>query len=121
MAAELTPEPTELIDWAARKARARAFVRQELKPRQHWADRPYAYDREDQMYLCWMDDNPKKATGDKISEAIAAYVQRFGTRPNIVLVSRDEGVAERADIQVRTEGYIRRNNFWVGWEDVFHS
>ena len=69
------------------------------------------------MYLGWFDDNPKKPTTLKIEEAIDAYVDRFKTRPNIVLVNE----ADRADIQgvrVRAEGYIRRNNFWVGWEDM---
>lgn len=69
------------------------------------------------MYLGWFDDNPKKTTALKIAEAIDAYVDRFKTRPNIVLVNE----ADSADIQgvrVRAEGYIRRNNFWVGWEDA---
>lgn len=69
------------------------------------------------MYLFWYDDNTKKPTTIKIEEAIAAYTDRFKSRPNVVLVNE----ADRADIQgvlVRSEGYIRRNNFWVGWEDL---
>lgn len=69
------------------------------------------------MYLYWYDDNAKKATTLKIEEAIAAYMARFKSRPNVVLVNE----ADRADIkgvQIRSEGYIRRNNFWVGWEDI---
>jgi hypothetical protein len=69
------------------------------------------------MYLLWYDDTAKKATRVKIEEAINAYTDRFKTRPNVVLVNEDD----RAEIQgvlVRTEGYIRRNNFWVGWEDA---
>lgn len=49
------------------------------------------------MFLGWYDDNGKKAAQTKIEEAIAAYVERFGTAPNVVLVNR-------------------RNNFWVGYE-----
>lgn len=68
------------------------------------------------MYLGWFDDNPKKATATKIDEAIAVYVARFGTRPNVVLVNKDE-LHERADgITVRAETYIRRNNYWAGYE-----
>lgn len=67
------------------------------------------------MYLGWFDDNPKKSASLKIEEAIAAYVERFGTRPNVVLVNEDDRV-DRAGVLVRSEGYIRRNNFWVGWE-----
>lgn len=69
------------------------------------------------MYLGWFDDNPKKPVTLKIEEAIDAYVDRFKARPNVVLVNE----ADRADIKgvlVRSEGYIRRNNFWVGWEDA---
>lgn len=69
------------------------------------------------MYLGWFDDNPKKSASLKIEEAIHAYTDRFKTRPNVVLVNE----ADRAEINgvlVRSEGYIRRNNFWVGWEDA---
>src|SRR5438093_11834256 len=33
------------------------------------------------VYLFWYDDNTKKATTLKIEEAIAAYTDRFKTRP----------------------------------------
>jgi hypothetical protein len=65
------------------------------------------------MYLGWFDDNPKKTAATKIDEAIAAYVNRFKHRPSIVLTNE----ADRVDVTgvtVRSEGYIRRNNFWVG-------
>lgn len=69
------------------------------------------------MYLGWFDDS-KKATATKIAEAIAAYVVRFKTRPNVVLLN----AADAADmpavegVAVRSVGYIRVNNFWIGWE-----
>jgi tRNA (Thr-GGU) A37 N-methylase len=69
------------------------------------------------MYLLWYDDSAKKAPKVKIEEAIGAYTDRFKTRPNVVLVNE----ADRAEIMgvlVRCEGYIRQNNFWVGWEDA---
>jgi len=69
------------------------------------------------VYLLWYDDNAKKAARLKIEEAIDAYTDRFKSRPNVVLVNE----ADRAEIKgmlVRSEGYIRRNNFWVGWEDA---
>lgn len=68
------------------------------------------------MYLWWFDDNPKKAAELKIEEAIAAYVERSRTRPNVVLVNEQERVLFKG-IEVRSESYIRRGNFWVGWED----
>ena len=73
--------------------------------------------KEEDVYLLWYDDNTKKAPRIKIEEAIGAYTDRFKSKPNVVLVNE----ADRADIQgmlVRSEGYIRRNNFWVGWEDA---
>lgn len=66
-------------------------------------------------YLGWFDDSPKKTAVLKIEEGIAAYVERFKTRPNVVLVNE----ADRADVRgvlVRAETYIRRNNFWIGSE-----
>jgi hypothetical protein len=67
------------------------------------------------MYLGWYDDNPKHTTAQKIAEACQAYTERFGVRPNLVLVNRDE-LCEVAGITVRSEGYIRRNNYWVARE-----
>lgn len=67
------------------------------------------------MYLGWYDDDPKKAVALKIEEAIEAYVSRFRRRPNVVLVNE----ADKADVSgvvVRSESFIRRNNFWVGRE-----
>lgn len=69
------------------------------------------------MYLWWFDDSPKKPVAIKIEEAIAAYVERSHTRPNVVLVNEADQT-EVKGLQVRAESYIRRNNFWVGWEDL---
>jgi len=66
-------------------------------------------------YLGWFDDNAKKTPDDKIAEAIAAYQARFQAAPNIVLVNAADAV-ELEHISVRVESYIRRNNFWIGWE-----
>lgn len=67
------------------------------------------------MYLGWFDDNGKKATTEKIGEAIKAYRERFRTEPNVILVNEADRVSLET-ITVRTESYIRRNNFWVGLE-----
>ncbi len=69
------------------------------------------------MYMMWFDDSAKKGVTLKIEEAVAAYIHHFKARPNVVLVNE----ADRADVQgitIRSENYIRRNNFWVGWEDA---
>lgn len=67
------------------------------------------------MYYGWFDDSTKKTTVYKIEEAIDAYVRRFGKRPNVVLVNEAD-VADVQGVLVRPEGFIRRNNFWVGYE-----
>jgi hypothetical protein len=106
-----------VIDRPARYHRARAFVAQAPAKNRPWADKSYAYDYETEnaMYLGWYDDNGKKTTAEKIAEACAAYVTRFGTRPNIVLVNEAERV-EVEGLTIRVEKYIRRNNFWIGYE-----
>jgi hypothetical protein len=72
------------------------------------------------MYYGWFDDNPKKTAAFKIEEAIEAYVRRFGKRPNLVLVNEFD-VADVKGVAVRPESFIRRNNFWVGWEEALKS
>lgn len=67
------------------------------------------------MYLGWFDDTPKKPAQAKIAEACAAYLARFGVRPNVVLVNAADLVAVEG-VTVRAVGYIRVNNFWIGWE-----
>lgn len=69
------------------------------------------------MYLGWYDDSVKKTPAEKIKEAAAAYTARFQTRPNVVLLNAVDRV-EIEDMVVRTESYIRPNNFWIGWEDI---
>lgn len=69
------------------------------------------------MYYGWFDDNPKMSTADKIQDAIDAYIRRFHKRPNVVLVNEID-VAEIQGMAVRAENFIRRNNFWVGYEDA---
>jgi hypothetical protein len=68
------------------------------------------------MYLGWYDDTPKKASSLKITEAIEAYVKRFRLRPNVVIVNEVDKI-DLEGVQVRSESYMVRNNFWVGWED----
>ena len=69
------------------------------------------------MYLGWYDDTPKKPATLKIEEAVAAYINRFRARPNVVIVNEADR-AEVDGVRVRSESYMVRNNFWVGWEDA---
>ena len=105
----------------SRPAHARAFLEQGLRPVHAWSELHYAYDYETEkdMYLGWFDDNPKKAATDKAWEAIAAYRERFGSAPTVILVNEADKDIEIGGIVVRTETYIRRNNFWVGFESAY--
>lgn len=58
-------------------------------------------------------DDSKRPVEHKIQDAIAAYEQRFGTPPNIVLVNRAE-LVDVPGVRVRAEDYIRPNSYWVG-------
>lgn len=47
------------------------------------------------------------------------FLARYGVKPNVALLSRED-YADGVDygVTVRAEGYIRRNNVWVGWEGI---
>jgi hypothetical protein len=68
------------------------------------------------MYMMWYDDSTKKTAASKIEEAVAAYIRHFKTKPNIVLVHQSD-LEPVSGVRVRSVNYVRRNNFWVGWED----
>jgi hypothetical protein len=68
------------------------------------------------MYMMWYDDSAKKAVGAKIEEAVEAYMRHFKTRPNVVLVNEAD-LEKVSGVLVRSAAYVRRNNFWVGWEE----
>ncbi len=68
------------------------------------------------MYMMWFDDSTKKTVSVKIEEAIEAYVRHFRSQPNVVLVSEGDRV-EMQGVRIRSAQFIRRDNYWVGWED----
>ena len=68
------------------------------------------------MYLLWQDLDLKKPQATKAAEAIQAYIGRFHTKPNVVLMNAEE-LIEVKGVQTRAESYIRRNILWIGWED----
>lgn len=69
-------------------------------------------------YLGWEDHSAKRATVDKVRDAIDAYVERFGYKPAVVLMNSADahaaGVEKVGGVPIRVESYIRRNNFWPG-------
>ena len=66
-------------------------------------------------YLMWYDDNPKVAVITKIEAAVDAYTRRFKITPNVVLVN-EEDVIDHQVIRVHGVDFVRRNNFWVGYQ-----
>jgi hypothetical protein len=66
-------------------------------------------------YLAWFDDSPKTPPAAKVQAAAAAYLRRFGTAPNVALVSEGE-LCEAPGLAVRAAGNVRRFNFWIGRE-----
>lgn len=71
------------------------------------------------MYLAWFDDHPKRDVRYKITEAIFAYEDRFGERPNVVLVNADQQLDEQVEgVEIVVSSYIRKHNFWVGIEQI---
>ena len=105
--------------YATRRQHARAFVNEGLGKKKTWADLSYAYDyQEDEMlYLVWYDENPKHSIEQKIVGAIEAFRARYGTPPNVALVSEaDAAPAAVAGVATRIERRVSRNNIHVGWE-----
>lgn len=69
------------------------------------------------LLLQCYDDNPKHTAAQRIAEACAAYVARFGCAPNLVLVNeRDAGVTAEG-CEVRAERRIGPNNYQVARQD----
>lgn len=70
------------------------------------------------FYLAWFDDDRKKTTVTKIEEAVAAYEQRTGRHPNVVLVNEQDGAEQAQGVRLRPLSYIRPSTFYVGVEDA---
>lgn len=71
------------------------------------------------LYLGWFDDNPKRAIADRIADGRAAYLERFGVAPKVVILNeshRDDRI-EVANMIVLFKPFIRRNNYWFGMSD----
>jgi hypothetical protein len=67
-------------------------------------------------YWGWFDDDRKKDAALKIAEAVEAYHAKFGVTPNVVLVNEADS-ATHPQVRVRIASFLRRHNFWIGWED----
>lgn len=69
--------------------------------------------------LLWFDNDSKRSLEDKIAQAVARYVQKFGHEPNTCCVNPQmigEGEGARLSIQVRVVSVhnVLPHHFWVG-------
>lgn len=72
----------------------------------------------DRVFLGWHDPDKKRATVDKLADAVARYREKFGSEPAVVLCNivdanelRDAGV----DLDVRDVLFLgTRGTFYVG-------
>lgn len=64
------------------------------------------------LFLLWYDDS-KKSVATKVAEGAQAFRDRFGYPP-VVVVMNERDLTPVGDLDVRSEGYIRPNNFWFG-------
>jgi hypothetical protein len=108
-----------MIDYPARRQRAAAFVQQGLGKSKEWTALAYVYDYQegDMLYLVWFDDNAKHTIEQKIAAACEAFHARYGSLPNVALVSADDNApASVAGVRTQVERRVQRNNVHVGIE-----
>ena len=66
-------------------------------------------------YLGWQDDS-KRTVSEKIAAGKAAYHERFGYPPAVVLVNEDEACAVEGML-VLVKPWMRKGNFFFGQSD----
>jgi hypothetical protein len=66
-------------------------------------------------YLIWFDDDRRTEPAQKIADAVANFVDRFGFAPSVVLVNRAD-VATCPGVQVVAAPNVMRHDFWVGFQ-----
>jgi hypothetical protein len=70
------------------------------------------------MYLAMYDPDRKVPAITKLTEAIARYVEKFGSQPTHCLTSYvDAETLADAPIPVRPVSFISRHTFYVGVEE----
>jgi len=70
------------------------------------------------MGLMWLDDDKARPLEEKVRIAVAHYNEKYGSRPELCLVSK-LAVAEELvvdDVPVRPAGNVLLHHFWVGRE-----
>lgn len=68
-------------------------------------------------FLMFFDDTPRKDVAIKLSEAAAAYQQRFGHVPAVAVVNEADAGTTLAGLRIITRPGINKNNYWLGQND----
>jgi hypothetical protein len=71
--------------------------------------------------MLWFDNDPKANLSDKVSRAAAYYTKKYGQVPNICFVHPSmvaEPVKGKSLLEVRPNGLILPNHFWIGVYDA---
>ncbi len=69
--------------------------------------------------LLWFDNDSKRSLEDKIAQAAARYVQKFGHEPNICyvnprMIGEGESAAMLKQIRVVSAHNVLLHHFWIG-------
>jgi hypothetical protein len=68
------------------------------------------------LYLMWLDLDTKHSAAEKIAAACAAYHARFGTIPNVALVSEGDAGVMVEGVQITPLARVQRHTYQVGVE-----
>lgn len=66
--------------------------------------------------LLWFDNDPKRKLADKIAQAVARHLKKFGYNPTVCYTNPNDltGPVDIAGMQVEARKHILRYHFWVG-------
>lgn len=67
--------------------------------------------------LLWFDDDPRRGLEEKVRQAAARYLQKFGVAPNVCYVNDktiDQAEVRVDSVRVRPAPTVRPHHFWVG-------
>ena len=68
--------------------------------------------------LLWFDDDPVRATSDKIARAVQRYQQKYGHRPDVCYVHpahlKESDVQPAGEVKVLPAKSVLPHHFWLG-------
>lgn len=67
--------------------------------------------------LLWFDDDPRRKIDEKVQQAAARYLQKFGIAPDVCYVndqSIDRSEVRVGSLRVLPASMVRPHHFWIG-------